>query len=53
MMKHAMIRGGLEFLYFTGAHIGLQPFVGGAGAILTLHHACGRHTLTNSSTTGS
>ena len=37
-LKHAIIRGGLESLYFTGAHIALRPFVGGVGAILTLHH---------------
>jgi peptidoglycan/xylan/chitin deacetylase (PgdA/CDA1 family) len=33
-----IIRGGLESLYFTGAHRFLQPLVGGIGAILTLHH---------------
>jgi peptidoglycan/xylan/chitin deacetylase (PgdA/CDA1 family) len=32
-----MIRGGLESLYFTGAHRLLKPLVGGVGAILTLH----------------
>ncbi len=37
-LKHTIIRGGLESLYFTGAHIALRPFVGGVGAILTLHH---------------
>ena len=36
--KHAVIRGGLETLYFSGAHMMLRPFVGGVGAILTLHH---------------
>lgn len=33
-----LIRAGLEGLYFTGAYLALQPFVGGVGAILTLHH---------------
>jgi peptidoglycan/xylan/chitin deacetylase (PgdA/CDA1 family) len=37
-LKQTIIRGGLESLYFTGAHIALRPFVGGVGAILTLHH---------------
>jgi peptidoglycan/xylan/chitin deacetylase (PgdA/CDA1 family) len=37
-LKPAIIRGGLESLYFTGAHLMLRPFVGGVGAILTLHH---------------
>lgn len=37
-LKHTIIRGGLESLYFSGAHIALRPFVGGVGAILTLHH---------------
>jgi peptidoglycan/xylan/chitin deacetylase (PgdA/CDA1 family) len=37
-LKRTIIRGGLESLYFTGAHIALRPFVEGVGAILTLHH---------------
>jgi peptidoglycan/xylan/chitin deacetylase (PgdA/CDA1 family) len=37
-LKQTIIRGGLESLYFTGAHVVLRPFVAGVGAILTLHH---------------
>ena len=37
-LRPAIIRSGLESLYFTGAHRLLQPLVGGIGAILTLHH---------------
>ena len=37
-LKPTIIRGGLESLYFTGAHLVLRPFVAGVGAILTLHH---------------
>jgi peptidoglycan/xylan/chitin deacetylase (PgdA/CDA1 family) len=37
-IKETIIRGGLESLYFTGAHVVLRPFVGGVGAILMLHH---------------
>jgi peptidoglycan/xylan/chitin deacetylase (PgdA/CDA1 family) len=37
-LKHTIIRGGLESLFFTGAHFALKPFVGGVGAILTMHH---------------
>jgi peptidoglycan/xylan/chitin deacetylase (PgdA/CDA1 family) len=37
-LKQTIIRGGLESLYFSGAHLALRPFVGGVGAILTLHH---------------
>lgn len=37
-LKPTIIRGGLESLYFSGAHLMLRPFVGGVGAILTLHH---------------
>jgi peptidoglycan/xylan/chitin deacetylase (PgdA/CDA1 family) len=37
-LKPSLIRGGLESLYFTGAHRWLTPLVGGVGAILTLHH---------------
>jgi peptidoglycan/xylan/chitin deacetylase (PgdA/CDA1 family) len=37
-LKQTIIRGGLESLYFTGAHWALKPLVGGVGAILTLHH---------------
>src|SRR5690349_11702560 len=37
-LKKSVIRAGLETLYFSGAHALMQPFVGGVGAILTLHH---------------
>jgi len=37
-IRESIIRSGLESLYFTGAHKVLKPFVGGVGAILTLHH---------------
>jgi len=37
-LKKAVIRAGLETLYFSGAHALMQRFVGGVGAILTLHH---------------
>ncbi|MEZ5785954.1 MAG: polysaccharide deacetylase family protein [Xanthobacteraceae bacterium] len=37
-MKQTAIKSGLEALYFSGAHRLMQPWVGGVGAILTLHH---------------
>jgi peptidoglycan/xylan/chitin deacetylase (PgdA/CDA1 family) len=37
-LKKTIIRTGLETLYFSGAHMVMRPFVGGVGAILTLHH---------------
>jgi peptidoglycan/xylan/chitin deacetylase (PgdA/CDA1 family) len=37
-LRDAVIRTGLEALYFSGAHVMMRPFVGGVGAILTLHH---------------
>jgi peptidoglycan/xylan/chitin deacetylase (PgdA/CDA1 family) len=37
-LKKTIIRTGLETLYFSGAHHFMRPFVGGIGAILTLHH---------------
>jgi len=37
-LKQAIIRTGLEALYFSGSHLWLRRFVGGVGAILTLHH---------------
>jgi peptidoglycan/xylan/chitin deacetylase (PgdA/CDA1 family) len=37
-IRQTIIRGGLESLYFSGAHMALKPFVAGVGAILTLHH---------------
>jgi hypothetical protein len=37
-LKKAVIRSGLETLYFSGMHHWLRPLVGGMGAILTLHH---------------
>jgi peptidoglycan/xylan/chitin deacetylase (PgdA/CDA1 family) len=37
-LKQSIVRGGLESLYFSGAHVALRPFVGGVGAILALRH---------------
>jgi peptidoglycan/xylan/chitin deacetylase (PgdA/CDA1 family) len=37
-LKKTIIRGGLETLYFSGAHVVMRPLVSGVGAILTLHH---------------
>jgi len=37
-LKKTIIRGGLETLYFSAAHMLMRPFVAGVGAILTLHH---------------
>ena len=37
-LKKAILRTGFEALYFSGSHLLLRPFVGGIGAILTLHH---------------
>jgi peptidoglycan/xylan/chitin deacetylase (PgdA/CDA1 family) len=37
-LKQTIIRGGMESLFFSGAHFALKPFVGGVGAILTMHH---------------
>lgn len=37
-LRKSIIRGGLETLYFSGAHHFMQPFVGGVGAVLMLHH---------------
>jgi peptidoglycan/xylan/chitin deacetylase (PgdA/CDA1 family) len=36
--RQTVIRSGLEFLYFSGAHAALRSLLGGVGAILTLHH---------------
>jgi peptidoglycan/xylan/chitin deacetylase (PgdA/CDA1 family) len=38
LRKQAVIRTGLETLYFSGAHRLLRHLLGGLGAILTLHH---------------
>jgi peptidoglycan/xylan/chitin deacetylase (PgdA/CDA1 family) len=37
-LRHSAIRGGLEALYFTGAHRLLKPLYGGVGMIFTWHH---------------
>jgi peptidoglycan/xylan/chitin deacetylase (PgdA/CDA1 family) len=37
-LREQVIRAGFETLYFSGAHRLLKHFVGGVGAILTLHH---------------
>lgn len=36
-VRQSVIKGGLEALYFSGAHALMRPFVGGRGVILTLH----------------
>ena len=41
-LKQAVIRTGLEALYFSGSHLWLRPFVGGIGVLLTLHHVRAR-----------
>jgi peptidoglycan/xylan/chitin deacetylase (PgdA/CDA1 family) len=37
-MHRAIVRTGLEMLYFSGSHLWLRPFLGGVGTTLTLHH---------------
>ena len=37
-LKKTIIRGGLETLFFSGAHHLLRPWLGGVGAVLMLHH---------------
>jgi peptidoglycan/xylan/chitin deacetylase (PgdA/CDA1 family) len=37
-LRHSIIRAGLEVMYFSGAHLLLQPIYGGAGIIFMLHH---------------
>jgi peptidoglycan/xylan/chitin deacetylase (PgdA/CDA1 family) len=37
-VRKSLIRTGLETLYFSGAHRMMEPFYGGVGAILMLHH---------------
>jgi peptidoglycan/xylan/chitin deacetylase (PgdA/CDA1 family) len=36
--RNAVIRAGLEALYFSGAHVLLRPILSGVGAVFTLHH---------------
>ena len=37
-LRKAVIRVGLEALYFSGAHRVLKPVTGGVGVVFTLHH---------------
>jgi peptidoglycan/xylan/chitin deacetylase (PgdA/CDA1 family) len=37
-VKYKLFSAALETLYFTGAYLALRPLIGGAGAILMLHH---------------
>jgi peptidoglycan/xylan/chitin deacetylase (PgdA/CDA1 family) len=37
-LRYTLFGSMMETLYFTGAHAMLRPLLGGAGAILTLHH---------------
>ena len=38
LLRHTVIRAGLEALYFSGAHYLLRPIFAGVGAIFMLHH---------------
>lgn len=37
-LRSAVIRAGLEALYFSGAHVLMRPMFAGVGAIFMLHH---------------
>jgi peptidoglycan/xylan/chitin deacetylase (PgdA/CDA1 family) len=37
-IRKTILRAGLETLFFSGAHLMMQPFVSGVGVILTFHH---------------
>ena len=37
-LKKTAVKSILEGLYFSGAHFALRPWLGGVGAIMTLHH---------------
>jgi peptidoglycan/xylan/chitin deacetylase (PgdA/CDA1 family) len=38
LLRHTVIRAGLEALYFSGAHYLLRPIFAGVGVIFMLHH---------------
>jgi peptidoglycan/xylan/chitin deacetylase (PgdA/CDA1 family) len=38
LIRHTVIRAGLEALYFSGAHALLRPLLSGVGTVFTLHH---------------
>src|SRR6185295_18411165 len=38
LLRHTVIRAGLEALYFSGAHYLLRPIFAGVGTIFMLHH---------------
>jgi peptidoglycan/xylan/chitin deacetylase (PgdA/CDA1 family) len=37
LIRHTVIRAGLEALYFSGAHVLLRPILSGVGTVFTLH----------------
>ena len=37
-LRNTIFRAAMEALYFSGAHVLLRPWLGGVGAIMTLHH---------------
>jgi peptidoglycan/xylan/chitin deacetylase (PgdA/CDA1 family) len=43
LFRNAVIRAGLEALYFSGAHYLLRPIFAGVGAIFMLHHVRPSH----------
>src|ERR1700742_814701 len=38
LIRHTVIRAGLEALYFSGVHVLLRPIFSGVGAVFMLHH---------------
>jgi peptidoglycan/xylan/chitin deacetylase (PgdA/CDA1 family) len=37
-LRNKIFQAALEGLYFSGSHVLLRPWLGGVGAIMTLHH---------------
>ena len=44
-LRSAVIRAGLEALYFSGAHVLMRPICAGVGAIFMLHHVRPRRAV--------
>ncbi|MBS0528326.1 MAG: polysaccharide deacetylase family protein, partial [Proteobacteria bacterium] len=44
-LRNAVIRAGLETLYFSGAHHLLRPILAGVGAVFMLHHVRPRRNI--------
>jgi len=50
--KTQLLKSGLDALYYCGAHLAMEPFVGGLGLFFTLHHIKPANEVAQATTPG-